>query len=73
MSAEPKSTKELLRAIIDSIGVAKTLELAGEACEDKASEYRAQWPDAPLAKTWDKAGNSLKTCATVVRRFHGIT
>jgi hypothetical protein len=62
------SAKELLELTVDAVGINKTLELLAAVCGEKAEHIRVNWQDAPLAKSWDKASETIEVARRRVCR-----
>lgn len=63
-----QSAKELLRTIIESIGIEKTLELTGVACYELGQVYGGGWREL----AWEKARGIIAEAEAKVKKIDGI-
>ena len=58
-----KDEYDALEALMDRIGVVRTLDAVATICHQKADFVRSDWQDNALAKQWDHVGQIVSKCA----------
>ena len=48
-----------LEEMVDTIGLAKVLDMLSDIAYEKAEHIRANWQDASTARVWQRAGNRV--------------
>lgn len=67
-SMTAREANEALERMVDTFGMARTLDALNDICTLKAVHIAENWQDTTLAKAWDRAGRRIESAATAVRR-----